>query len=87
VCHALLGRGSLSAGLSMRLVIGGMAAFGLMHPPAVSTALSFGLQAAGEQRLVLFGAAAVAITALLVGLQRALLHLARRLRLDRARSR
>jgi CBS-domain-containing membrane protein len=79
LCHAATGPGYLSAGLSMLLVILAMVSFRLMHPPAVSTALSFGLQAAGEQSLMLF-MTAVAITAVLVALQQAVLRLARRLR-------
>jgi CBS-domain-containing membrane protein len=82
LCHAVLGAGYLSAGLSMLVVIGGMVAFRLMHPPAVSTALSFGLQSAGEQSLVLF-ITALAITAVLVALQQVLLRLVRRLRRDK----
>ncbi|WP_051241613.1 HPP family protein [Azohydromonas australica] len=81
LCHVALGPGYLAAGLSMLVVIGAMVALDLMHPPAVSTALSFGLQAAGEHSLVLF-TTAVAITAVLVGLQQVVLRLARRVRRD-----
>ncbi|WP_218011451.1 HPP family protein [Azohydromonas lata] len=79
LCHAVLGSGYLFAGLSMLLVILVMVSFRLMHPPAVSTALSFGLRAAGEQSLILF-MTALAITAVLVALQQAVSRLARRLR-------
>jgi CBS-domain-containing membrane protein len=73
----LLGPGYLSGGLAMVLAIMAMVMFDAMHPPAVSTALSFGLRAGDESNLVLF-ALAVGITAVLVGLQRAALWLLRR---------
>jgi hypothetical protein len=41
----------------------------VVHPPAVSTSLSFALKASNENNLVLFGLA-VGITALLVALER-----------------
>jgi hypothetical protein len=41
----------------------------VVHPPAVSTSLSFALRAGNENNLVLFGLA-VGITALLVALER-----------------
>ena len=41
----LLGPGYLSGGLAMVLAIMAMVMFDVMHPPAVSTALSFGLRA------------------------------------------
>ncbi len=77
--HELLGPGYLSAGIAMLLAIGAMVVFDLMHPPAVSTALSFGLRAAEEESLALF-TTAVLVTAILVVLQRALMRVARRFR-------
>ncbi|WP_323374618.1 hypothetical protein [Nostoc commune] len=50
----------------------------VMHPPAVSTSLSFALKAGNENNLILFGLA-VGITALLVGLERFALWLLVRL--------
>jgi CBS-domain-containing membrane protein len=66
---SLLGPGYVSAGIAMVMAITLMIVFDAMHPPAVSTALSFGLKASDENNLVLFGLA-VAITAALVLLQR-----------------
>lgn len=65
----LLGPGYLSGGVAMVAAIAGMVALKVMHPPAVSTALSFGLKAGDESNLVLF-MIAVGITAALVVLQR-----------------
>ncbi|HEY0844401.1 MAG TPA: HPP family protein [Noviherbaspirillum sp.] len=73
----LLGPGYVSGGVAMLLAIAAMIVFDAMHPPAVSTALSFGLRAGDESNLVLFGLA-VAITALLVVIQRAVLWMLRR---------
>lgn len=73
----LLGPGYVSGGLAMVLAIVAMIAFDAMHPPAVSTALSFGLKAGDESNVVLFSLA-VAITALLVILQRVALWIMRR---------
>lgn len=73
----LLGPGYVSGGLAMVLAIVAMITFDAMHPPAVSTALSFGLKAGDESNVVLFSLA-VAITALLVILQRVALWIMRR---------
>lgn len=70
----LFGPGYLSAGLAMVITIVAMVAFDLMHPPAVSTSLSFGLRASDESNLALFGAA-VGLTAILVVLQVVGLHM------------
>lgn len=75
--YTTLGPGYVSAGVAMVLAIATMIALDTMHPPAVSTALSFGLRAEDETNLVLFGLA-VTITALLVILQRAALWMLRR---------
>lgn len=49
-----------------------MIVFDVVHPPAVSTALSFALRTGDESNVVIFGLA-VAITVALVWLQRAAL--------------
>lgn len=74
----VLGPGYVSAGVAMVLAIVAMVLFDVMHPPAVATALSFGLKAGDESNLVLF-ALAVGITAVLVIMQRSALWLLRRM--------
>jgi CBS-domain-containing membrane protein len=76
-CYLLLGSGYLSGGTAMVLAIAAMVALDAMHPPAVSTALSFGLRAGDESSLALF-TMAVGITALLIVLQRLALWTLRR---------
>lgn len=75
--YLAFGPGYASAGLAMVAAIVLMITFDVVHPPAVSTALSFGLRAGDESNLVLFGLA-VGITALLVVLQRTALWLIKR---------
>ena len=75
--YELLGPGYASAGCAMVLAIGGMLLLDAMHPPAVSTALSFGLRSGDASNVALFSAA-VAVTALLILLQRFALYVARR---------
>ncbi len=75
--YLIFGPGYVSAGLAMVLVIGGMVSLDAMHPPAVSTALSFGLRAGDESNLLLFGMA-VGMTAVLLLLQRLAVYLAKR---------
>jgi CBS-domain-containing membrane protein len=65
-----LGPGYLSAGGAMIATIVLMIALDAVHPPAVSTAMSFGLRAGDESNLVLFGLA-LGITAVLVIMERA----------------
>lgn len=77
ITYLLLGPGYLSAGLAMVLFIIAMVVLDRVHPPAVSTALSFGLKTGDESNVVLF-ALAVGITATLVFLQRATLWMVRR---------
>lgn len=72
VFFLLLGPGYDAAGISMVLTIVLMIVLDAVHPPAVSTSLSFALRAGDESNLVLFGLA-VGITALLVVLERAAL--------------
>lgn len=84
VCYQLLGPGYLSGGLAMVLAIGLMIVSDAMHPPAVSSALSFGLRSGDASNLLLFCMAA-GITALLVVMQRMALWTLRRLsRRDKA---
>lgn len=69
ITYLLLGNGYLSGGIAMVITIGLMILLDIVHPPAVSTSLSFALRAGNESNLVLFGIA-VGITALLVGMER-----------------
>jgi CBS-domain-containing membrane protein len=69
VLYLALGPGYLSGGGAMLATIVLMILLDAMHPPAVSTALSFAFRAGDESNLLLFGLA-VAITAALVVLQR-----------------
>lgn len=73
-CFLLLGPGYLSAGTAMVLAIVAMILCDAVHPPAVATALSFGLKAGDTSNLVLF-CLALGITAVLLGLQRLTLWL------------
>lgn len=70
----IIGPGYLSAGSAMVLTIVLMILLDAVHPPAVATSLSFALRANNENNLILFGLA-VAITALLVGLEKVALWL------------
>lgn len=65
----LLGPGYLSAGAAMVLVIVLMIVFDVVHPPAVATALSFGLKAGDVSNLMLF-LLSLGITVLLLGLEK-----------------
>lgn len=64
-----IGPGYPAGAVAMTLAILLMIVFDAVHPPAVSTALSFAVRAGDETNVALFGLA-VGITALLVGLQR-----------------
>jgi CBS-domain-containing membrane protein len=77
ICYLLIGSGYLSGGTAMVLSIGGMIVLNAMHPPAVSTALSFALRAGDESSLALF-VMAVGITVVLIVLQRSALWMLRR---------
>ena len=72
--HALLGPTFWAAGGAMVLVILGMIAVRAMHPPAVSTALTFALGAGAWRSLALFGLC-LGLIVLLVFLQRAVVRL------------
>ncbi len=67
--YVLLGPGALSGGVSMVLAITVMILLDAVHPPAVSTSLSFAFRAGHQTNLVLF-LMAVAMVALLVILER-----------------
>ena len=69
ITYMVFGSGYLSGGISMVVTIILMILLDVVHPPAVSTSLSFALKAGNENNLVLFGLA-VGITALLVALER-----------------
>ncbi|KON81672.1 HPP family protein [Azoarcus sp. PA01] len=77
--YVALGPGYVSAGIAMVAAIVLMIVVDAVHPPAVSTALSFALRAGDESNIAIFGLAVV-ITALLVALQRAAVWMLRRYR-------
>lgn len=72
VVYSIFDSGFLSGGIAMILTILLMIVLDAVHPPAVSTSLSFALKAGNENNLVLFGLA-VGMTAALVGLERSAL--------------
>jgi CBS-domain-containing membrane protein len=72
VMYLILGPGYVSGGSAMVITIVLMILLDVVHPPAVSTSLSFAFRAGNETNLVLFGLA-VAITALLVIMERLML--------------
>ena len=69
VIDVLLGPGYLAGGLAMILTITLMILLDAMHPPAISTSLSFAFRAAGVSNLLLFGLA-VGVTVVLLFLER-----------------
>ena len=74
VTYLAFGPGYLSGGSAMVATIVLMILLDAVHPPAVSTSLSFALRAGKEHNLVLFGLA-VGITAMLVVIERLTLWL------------
>ncbi|MDF1501346.1 HPP family protein [Roseisolibacter sp. H3M3-2] len=64
-----LGAGYAGAALALVGTILGMVLLDVVHPPAVATAMSFALRAEEASNLVLF-ALALAVTVVLIGLQR-----------------
>jgi len=72
-----LGPGYASAGSAMVVAIVAMVVFDVVHPPAVATALSFGLKAGDAGNIALF-CLALAITVALLGLQKLTLWLVSR---------
>lgn len=73
-----MGPGYGAAGAAMVATIILMITLDIVHPPAISTSLSFAFRSASEQSLVLF-VLAVAVIAILVLLQRATLMLLARM--------
>jgi CBS-domain-containing membrane protein len=69
LAYFILGTGYLSGAVAMVATIILMIMLDIVHPPAVSTSLSFAFKAGNENNLVLFGLA-IGVTALLVGLER-----------------
>jgi CBS-domain-containing membrane protein len=78
VTHLLFGVGYLSGGVAMILTIFLMIIVDSVHPPAVSTSLSFAFRAGDASNLMLFGLA-VAIIVILIVLQHIVLWLLARL--------
>jgi CBS-domain-containing membrane protein len=76
-----LGPGYVSAGSAMVLAIVAMIVLDVVHPPAVATTLGFGLKAGDATNLALFFLA-LAITVVLLGLQRLSLWLVTRWQRD-----
>jgi CBS-domain-containing membrane protein len=74
VTYSLLGSGYVSSGIAMVLIIAIMIAFDVVHPPAIGTAMSFALRAGDASNLLLFGVA-VAMTGVLVVLERVVVWL------------
>lgn len=74
VMYLTLGPGYLSGGSAMVVTIVLMLLLDAMHPPAVSTSLSFAFRAGKETNLVLFGLA-LGITVILVIIERLTLWL------------
>lgn len=72
IVFSILGSGYLSGGISMIVTITLMILLDVMHPPAVSTSLSFAFRAGDESNLVLFALAVMLVTVLVV-LERAAL--------------
>ena len=86
--YAVAGPGYPAAGSAMVASIVGMIAVRAVHPPAVSTAMSFGLRAGDVSDLLLFSLS-LGVLAILVFLQRSaawtMLRLAQRMRARRQR--
>lgn len=75
----VFGAGYLAAGVALVATITLMIVLDVVHPPAVSTALSFAFRSENQRTIVLFVVALVMI-AVLVVLQRAIVWLFKRLR-------
>jgi len=69
IMYLFLGSGYISGGSAMVVLTFLMILLDVVHPPAVSTSLSFAFRASNESNLVLFGLA-VGITAMLVVMER-----------------
>lgn len=72
VTFLIFGPGYVSAGSAMVILIVLMILLDAVHPPAVSTSLSFAFRTGKESNLILFGLA-VAVIALLVVMERIML--------------
>ena len=72
VTYLIFGPGYVSGGSAMVIAIVLMILLDAVHPPAVSTSLSFAFRAGKESNLVLFGLA-LAITTMLIVLERSTL--------------
>ena len=81
--YAALGSGYSAAALALVGTILAMVLLDVVHPPAVSTAMSFALRAGDASNLALF-VLALGITVVLVGLQRAAVWALVRFRADGA---
>jgi CBS-domain-containing membrane protein len=79
VAFFAFGGGYVSGGSAMVATIFLMIVLNVVHPPAVATAMGFGLRAGDQSNLLLFGLA-VAFTAVLVLLQRSAVWLLARSR-------
>jgi CBS-domain-containing membrane protein len=80
VMYLIFGSGYASGGGAMVIFITLMILLDVVHPPAVSTSLSFAFRAGKETNLALFGLA-VGITAILVLLERLTLWILARYRI------
>ncbi len=69
VTFIVFGGGYISGGIAMIVAIALMIILDIVHPPAVSTSLSFALRAGNESNLILF-ALAVGVTAMSVVVER-----------------
>jgi CBS-domain-containing membrane protein len=69
LAYVIIGPGYVSAGTAMVITIVLMILLDIVHPPAVSTSLSFGLRLGNENNFILFSLA-VGITVILVLLER-----------------
>ena len=78
ISETVLGAGYAAAGVAMAVTVLVMVLADAVHPPAVSTSLSFAFRAPTEGSVVLF-ALALAVVVGVVALQRALLWLLARL--------
>lgn len=67
--YLILGPGYPSAGMAMVITIVLMILWDVVHPPAVSTSLSFALRGGNENNLILFSLA-LGITVMLVLMER-----------------
>lgn len=77
--YLVFGAGYVSGGIAMIVTITAMILLDVVHPPAVSTALSFAFRSESAQTLALF-LMALAMVVVLVILQRSALWLVARLR-------